>query len=173
MVAICLTLSAVVPGSVGPALAQNTTDESMGRTERILRYLEQSSTVQPGVGLAGVTIGMPMNAVPALWGNPYRQDRTGVIKRRTILLYRSGIDAWIRVEGQSRVERIGIEGSTGMTTPEGVRFGMPHHQVRMILGPPGEITDNHHEYPALGIRFAYKSGTVYQMEIFEPPEHGS
>lgn len=136
--------------------------------ERILRYLDKRIHIRPGIGLDRVVIGTPMKAVPSIWGAPHDGDRSGFLNRRTTLLYRSGVDSWIRVEGGREVEEIGIQGRTGFITPQGVRFGMPRHQVRTILGSPGDTSNVRDDYPERGIGFVFRSGTVYQIIVYEP-----
>ncbi|MCZ7597233.1 MAG: adenylyltransferase/cytidyltransferase family protein [Gammaproteobacteria bacterium] len=103
-------------------------------------------------------------------GAPAASERSGIVNRRTTLLYRAGTDAWIAVSGDETVEEIGIEGRTTLATPEGVRYGMPRHQVSMIYGEPVETDEAGYLYPERGIGFTFRSGTVFQVELFAPRE---
>ena len=55
-----------------------------------------------------------------------------------------------------------------MSTPQGVRFGMPGHQVKLIYGEPVVTEEGAYRYPERGIGFTFRSGLVYQMEAFAP-----
>jgi hypothetical protein len=152
------------------AHAQQTQTPLQNPAERLFRYLENTTYIMPGRGIGNVVIGTPLTSVVQLWGTPLRGMRRGIFNRRTTLLYDAGIDAWVRVQGNRNVEHIGIEGRTGLSTTDGVRFGMPRHQVRTIYGKP-EISQNEtYRYPSRGISFVFRSGTVYQIEVFAPQE---
>jgi hypothetical protein len=150
-----------------PAAAQDLSP-SPSPSERIYLYLDNVVYVRPGKGLETVVIGTPLEAVVRAWGTPFRSDRSGIINRRTTLIYNAGINAWIRLVGDRTVEEIGIEGKTELSTPEGVRFGMPTHQVKLIYGQPVVTDEGKYRYPERGIGFAFRSGLVYQIEVFAP-----
>jgi hypothetical protein len=152
---------------LAPAAAQDASP-SPSPTERIYLYLDSVVYVRPGRGLETVVIGTPLEAVVQAWGPPFRSDRSGIINRRTTLLYKAGINSWIRLVGDRTVEEIGIEGQTELSTPEGVRFGMPTHQVKLIYGEPVVTDEGTYRYPERGIAFAFRSGLVYQIEVFAP-----
>ncbi|GJL82391.1 MAG: hypothetical protein DHS20C01_20250 [marine bacterium B5-7] len=147
-----------------PGLTAETTNTST--REAVLRYLDRVVNIVPGVGLDKVRIGAPIASVPQLWGEPYRHDRSGIIKRRTTLVYKSDTDTYIQVTGDKTVEEIGVQGRNGFSTPEGVAYGMPEYQVHLIYGQPDEIVDNQQRYTTRGLGIVYKSGTVYQMIVF-------
>ncbi len=136
--------------------------------ERVLRYLDSAVFIRPGTGVGDLVLGMPLAQVVERWGRPAASERSGIVNRRTTLLYRAGTSAWIAVSGDETVEEIGIEGRTTLATPEGVRYGMPRHQVSMIYGEPVETEAAGYLYPERGIGFTFRSGTVFQVELFAP-----
>ena len=99
-------------------------------------------------------------------GPPLRSDREGFLRRRTVLIYQSGINAWLKIVGDKAVEEIGLEGDPSIQTPEGVRIGMPRHQVVLIYGKEFEEEDDILRYTRRGIQFTFQSGRLYQMNIF-------
>lgn len=165
-----LLASLAVVGPVAAQSTQNGTDAAprMKPAERLFRYLDEKVHVVPGRGLGRIVIGTPLAAVVRAWGAPARSDRSGLVNRETSLLYDAGIDAWIIVRGDQTVETLGFEGRTGFSTVEGVRFGMPRHQVALTYGPPVETREGAYQYPERGIAFNFRSGTVYQIEVFAP-----
>ncbi|KAA3628943.1 MAG: hypothetical protein DWQ08_07115, partial [Proteobacteria bacterium] len=116
-------LLAVAFATSAAALGQETQTSLPNAAERLFRHLDRAIYVTPGQGLGPVKIGTPMSAVQRLWGDPLRSDRSGVFNRVTTFVYKAGIDAWIVIKGNERVEEIGIQGRAGFATPEGVRFG--------------------------------------------------
>ncbi len=170
LVVAALLAALLVPAS---AAAQTTgadgdTGSRMNPAERIFRYLDERVSLVPGRGLGRVVIGTPLESVVRAWGTPARSDRSGLVNRETTLLYDAGIDAWIVVRGDRHVETLGIEGRTGLTTTEGARFGMPRHQVALIYGEPVQTGEGAWQYPERGVSFTFRSGTVYQIEVFAP-----
>ncbi len=167
------TAAAILAASLLSAIAV-AQDSTPGVRERVLQYLERASYIEPGRGLGGVRIGMPLQSVIERWGPPLRGDRQGVFDRQTILLYKTGIDTWVRVVGDRSVEEIGIEGHSRLTTPEGVGFGTPRNQVSMIYGRAAMTETGEASYPERGIGFVFRGGTVFQIRVFEPgPAKGS
>jgi hypothetical protein len=177
--AVCLALPVWL--TVPAALAQQDngdprTDEARVRPdirEMVFTYLDTAPFIRPGVGVGNIVIGMPLTAVVALWGQPSQSDRSGFFHRRSTLLYDGGINAWVRLVGDRTVEEIGIEGRTGLTTREGVGYGTTRHQVRTIYGEPVEDDTGTYRYPERGIAFVFRSGTVFQIELFSPEQRES
>ena len=150
----------------------NGSGDAIKPAERIFRYLDEAVRIVPGRGLGRVAIGTPLAAVVQAWGAPRRSDRSGFLDRQTTMLFDAGLNAWIMVRGDETVETIGIEGRTGYSTAEGVRFGMPRHQVAMVYGQPEKTQEGAYRYPERGIAFNFRSGTVYQIEVFAPEARG-
>lgn len=156
------------PAQGNPAQQADAPPVSEDALERVLRYLDSAVFIQPGTGVGDLVLGMPLAQVVERWGRPAASERSGIVNRRTTLLYRAGTSAWIAVSGDETVEEIGIEGRTTLATPEGVRYGMPRHQVSMIYGEPVETEAAGYLYPERGIGFTFRSGTVFQVELFAP-----
>lgn len=158
------------PAQENPAQQADAPPAPEDALERVLRYLDSAVFIQPGTGVGDLVLGMPLAQVVERWGRPAASERSGIVNRRTTLLYRAGTSAWIAVSGDETVEEIGIEGRTTLATPEGVRYGMPRHQVSMIYGEPVETDEAAYLYPERGIGFTFRSGTVFQVELFAPRE---
>lgn len=174
--AVCLLHLALADGARAPAQENPAQQDGApppargDALERVLRYLDSAVFIRPGTGVGDLVLGMPLAQVVERWGAPAASERSGIVNRRTTLLYRAGTDAWIAVSGDDTVEEIGIEGRTTLATPEGVRYGMPRHQVSMIYGEPVETDEAGYLYPERGIGFTFRSGTVFQVELFAPRE---
>ncbi len=169
-----LLAAAFLAATQGPAAAQDGSDgeregnEPTKPAERIFRYLDDAVFLVPGRGLGRVTLGIPLASVVQALGAPSRSDRSGFFNPTTTLLYEAGIDAWLLISGDETVERIGLEGRSGIATAEGVRYGMPGHQVSMIYGEPVITEEGELRYPERGVAFTLRSGTVFQIEVFTP-----
>lgn len=134
--------------------------------EQVVRYLDSAVYAVPGQSLGSLRIGMGFQQVVDTLGPPLRSDREGFLRRRTVLIYQSGINAWLKIVGDKAVEEIGLEGDPSIQTPEGVRIGMPRHQVVLIYGKEFEEEDDILRYTRRGIQFTFQSGRLYQMNIF-------
>ena len=135
--------------------------------EKVMRHLDRVQYIDAGRGLGSVTLGMPLRQVLALWGNPWRSERTGLLNRTTTMIYRNDLDTYVLVSGDKAVEEIGIEGNTIFETREGIRFGTPRHQVKMVYGA-GEEKEQTLRYKDKGIEFIFRRGLVFQIRLFRP-----
>ena len=131
-----------------------------------MRHLDSIVYLTPGEGLGPVTIGMTFPEVLELLGKPYQSDRKGVLNRQTILIYQSGINAWLRIAGNRDVEQIGIQGDPAIQTPNGIRVGMPKNQVVLTNGKGYSEKDDILRYENQGIEFIFQAGRLYQMNVF-------
>ncbi len=136
--------------------------------ERVFRYFDDEDAVRivPGQGIGRLLLGTPLNSVVATFGAPLASERSGVINRRTTLLYRSGPSGFISLRGDRTVEEIGLENVPTITTAQGVGSGMPAHQVAMVYGEPEIDEDGGYRYPQLGIGFSFRAGIVFQVLVF-------
>ena len=161
-----LLVVAVALGGVAATGARGAGAESDVR-ESILRYLDRVQYVQPGRGVGPVVIGMPLAEVVSLWGEPTSVVSESAPDERVALRYETGLGARVEVSGERTVKEIDVEGDLGFTTREGVRFGMPRHQVILIYGEPGGGADEL-RYARKGIEFGLRQGQVFRMRVFKP-----
>ena len=150
--------------------AQNTNSTTPSSADllsaRILTYLDSIQFIRPGLGIEQVSIGMPLQAVIQLWGEPQSSERKGMFNRYWELIYKTDLNTYIVVTGDETVEKIDIQGNTGFQTPSGANFGMPQHQVRLLYGTPDESEPNQLVYENKGISFTFNRGLLYQIHIF-------
>ena len=125
------------------------------------------------IALGGIGVGMSMNYVKGVYGEPDRvKTDYSAYWEEELTTHYYGETLEIVYNESDRVQRVCTKGNNGVVTPDGVRVGMSVGVLKRIYGKSDDIqeyeTSRHYKSMTsdnFGIRFDLKEGKITQITV--------
>ena len=90
------------------------------------------------IAIGGITIGMPLSDVQAMYGKPFKvvQAYGGYQTHLYSTDERGVVDFGMSYTPKQLIDGVSISGNKGLSTPAGVKIGMTYSEVVQLLGEP-------------------------------------